>query len=37
MRDETNPIGELMVLILCGILAGWFLWTILMKLVRLFI
>jgi len=37
MRDETNPIGELMVLILCAIFAGWFLWILLIWLVRLFI
>jgi len=35
--NETNPIGELIVLLLCGILAGWFLWIMLIKLVRLFI
>jgi len=32
-----EPLGELLVLILCGVFMGWFLWTVLCRIVEMYV
>jgi len=36
MNENINPIGELIVLLLCAMLAGCLLWALLMRIAEIF-
>jgi len=33
----TEPLGELLVLILCGVFMGWLLWSVLCMIVEMYV
>jgi len=36
-QKMNEPLGELLVLILCGVFMGWFLWTVLCMIVEMYV